>query len=138
MTHPPLLDILVVEDGQNSRDLLCEMIALLGHHPYGVGTAEEAINALRTKRFDVLLTDINLPAMSGIEIAKIAATTWPRIKIVFASGFGFLLTDSDKTDFAFTLLPKPYSFRQVKDLIAQLSSALAAEASSRNPDEPVT
>lgn len=106
------LNLLVVEDGRNSRDLLCEMLTVFGHAVHGVATAEEAIALLESTRFDVLFADINLPSVSGTELARTAVKLTPGIKIVFASGYGFLLCE--KMDFDFFLLPKPYGLSQVK------------------------
>lgn len=113
------LNLLIVEDGRNSRDLLCEMLKLCGHTVYGVGTAEEGVALLSRTRFDALFADINLPGVSGIELAKTAVKLAPGITIVFASGYGFLL--SEKTDFEFFLLPKPYGLQQVKYAIEHIA-----------------
>lgn len=114
------LELLVVEDHRQSRQLLCEMLTVLGHTARCVETAEEALSALRKKKFDVLLADINLPGMSGIELASIAVDISPGIGIVFATGFGYLV--SDKTDFDFILLPKPYGLAQLKNVLARAYS----------------
>jgi DNA-binding LytR/AlgR family response regulator len=91
------------------------MLALLGHEAHSATTAEEGIELLESVQFDVLFADINLPAMSGIELAKTATAIVPGIKVIFASGYGFLITD--RTDFDFILLPKPYSLTQLADAI---------------------
>jgi CheY-like chemotaxis protein len=112
------LQIVVVEDHQSSRELLCEMLTMLGHGVYCVSTAEDAIGPLNSGRFNVLLADINLPGMSGIALAELAAKAVPSIKIIFASGYGYLVTD--KTDFDFTLLPKPFDLAQLEHVLNRL------------------
>jgi CheY-like chemotaxis protein len=107
--------LLVVEDNPDSRDLLCEMLAMLGYETQAAASAEEAMELLDKTPFDVLFVDINLPGMSGIELAKMAVNKAPDLKIIFASGYGFLVTD--KTDFRFALLPKPYTLAQVQQAI---------------------
>lgn len=106
---------LVVEDHQGSRDLLCEMLTMLGHGVHCVGTAEEALAPLQSGKYDLLIADINLPGMSGIALAEVAVKIVPGMKIIFASGYGYLVTD--KTDFSFTLLPKPFDLSQLKHTI---------------------
>jgi CheY-like chemotaxis protein len=118
----PVLQVLVVEDSPDSRDMLCEMLAILGHKAFAAATAEEGIALLDSTRFDVLFADIILPDASGIDLAKTAVKIAPGIKIVFASGYGFLVTD--KTDFDFFLLPKPYGFDQLSYAIAQVAGSL--------------
>jgi two-component SAPR family response regulator len=80
-----------------------------------VGTAEEAIEPLKSGKYDLLIADINLPGMSGIALAEMAVKIVPGMKIIFASGYGYLVTD--KTDFNFTLLPKPFDLAQLKHAI---------------------
>jgi CheY-like chemotaxis protein len=125
---PTLLRILVVEDNPTLSELLCEMLALLGHEARRAATAEEGIAVLDALLFDVLLADINLAGASGIELAKIALQKIPSIKIIFASGYGFLV--SDKTDFDFFLLPKPYALTQLKYALEAVSGTVAPDLSS--------
>jgi CheY-like chemotaxis protein len=112
------LQILVVEDHENSRALLCEMLTMLGHNVLCIPSAEEAIEPLRNGEFNVLIADINLPGMSGISLAQMAVKIVPRMKIIFASGYGYLVTD--KTDFEFTLLPKPFDLSQLRHALNAL------------------
>jgi CheY-like chemotaxis protein len=104
--------ILVVEDHPSARDLLCEMLTMLGHHAHCVSTAEQAVEPLKSGRFNVLIADITLPGMSGIALAEMAVKSVPDLKIIFASGYGYLV--ADKTDFDFTLLPKPFGLNQLQ------------------------
>lgn len=88
------------------------MLLVLGHEPVGASSAEEALETLKGKVFDVLLADINLPGMSGIVLAEKMVAEVPHIHVIFASGFGYLV--ADKTNFQFTLLPKPYGLDQLR------------------------
>lgn len=123
------LRILVVEDNPESRDLLLEMIAITGHDASAVVTAEDALIALQNEPFDVLLTDINLPKMSGLELAQNVVLAWPQVKVIFASGYGFLVIDNDHINFPFSLLSKPYSLVQLEDVLTRI----AAEVSVPSP-----
>lgn len=111
MTATPLR-ILVVEDNDDSRMLLEEMLRLLGHAPVAVGSAEAALQVFEQGGFDVLLADISLPGMSGIALAEQLTRRHPGLRVIFASGFGYLV--ADKTDFSFILLPKPYGVDQLQ------------------------
>src|SRR4051812_25740474 len=100
------VSILVVEDDNESRRMTCEMLEFLGHGVESVASAEEALTLIKTRNFDVLLADINLPGMSGIDLATVITQILPTIRIIFVSGYGYLL--AEKTNFRFALLPKPY------------------------------
>jgi len=104
--------VLVVEDMEDARLLACELIDFLGHETAGAASAEEALTLLAAQPFDVLLTDIKLPGMSGNRLAEHVASRYPGIKIVFASGYGARLRISSDIDSTF--LPKPYDLDQLK------------------------
>jgi CheY-like chemotaxis protein len=123
MVETPL-QILVVEDNEDSRDLLGEMLRVLGHEAHCVSNAESAIQCFDGLRIDVLLADISLPGMSGIELAASLTARTPALRVIFASGFGYLI--ADRMEFDFILLPKPYSLLQLEhalDAACQLRSA---------------
>lgn len=63
-----------------------DMIEELGHTVLEAGSAEDALVALEQGPVDVILTDVGLPSVSGIELARQVRDRWPAIKIVFASG----------------------------------------------------
>ena len=104
--------ILVVEDNEDSRELLGEMLGVLGHDACCVPNAEAALEAFGEKRFNILLADINLPGMTGLTLAEKLREGAPDLKIIFASGYGYLI--ADRMDFPFILLPKPYSLGQLQ------------------------
>ncbi len=106
--------ILVVEDNPDSQLMLCELLILLGHTAQGVSSAEEAIPALHTGDFDVLLTDIGLPGISGLELAKQAVHGNPALTVIFASGYG----TPEGTDFKSFSLPKPYDLLQLQKVLS--------------------
>lgn len=120
------LHILVVEDNSAALELLVDMLALLGHRTRAVRNAEDAMQTLQHDRFDLLLTDINLPGMSGLELARAAATALPALKVIFVSGFGYLITDRASTAFDFILLPKPYGLAQLHQAIERIAALPAS------------
>ncbi|MEC4720642.1 response regulator [Noviherbaspirillum sp. CPCC 100848] len=109
------LRILVVEDNDSLLEILCEMLASLGYQTVAAASGEEALEHLRAGSFSVLLADINLPGMSGIDLATMAIEMTPAIKIIFSSGFGYLV--SERLDFDFVLLNKPYYIHELAHAI---------------------
>ena len=108
-------DILVVEDNPDFLSLLCIMLDEMGHRAHAAATAEQALELLGDRRFDVLVADVQLPGISGIELARIAARAAPETRIIFSSGHGYLL--ADKLDFEFVVLHKPYFLAQLRQAI---------------------
>lgn len=78
--------ILVVEDNEGALNMLCELLGMLGHDATPAVTAELGWELLQNGKYEVLLTDINLPGMSGLELAQQARELAPEMKIVFVSG----------------------------------------------------
>jgi CheY-like chemotaxis protein len=109
--------ILVVEDNQDSQQIVCELLNLLGNVAQGVSNAEDAIKILSTDDFDILLTDIGLPGMSGMDLARKAKRDNPALIVIFASGYGA----PDSHEFKSFSLPKPYDLRQLQQVLAKIT-----------------
>jgi CheY-like chemotaxis protein len=108
--------ILVVEDNPDSLFLAAEILRTLG---YGVDTAEsgeQALQQLRQRPGDILFTDVSLPGMSGIDLARAAHAEFPALRIIFATGYSETLTRG--LGFAASIIRKPYDLDQ---LLAVLS-----------------
>lgn len=106
-------NILVVEDERDAREALCELLAMLGHTYEAASNAEEALQCLQRHPFDVLLTDLTLPGMSGLDLARAAVAMKAANRVVFSSGREAPPRDAS-LPFAFTALLKPYSLDQLK------------------------
>lgn len=105
--------ILVVEDNPDALDMLCELLGMLGHEALGASDGEEALRLLAAHEFHILLTDIGLPGISGIELAKRAKYGYPALKVVFASGYGV----PEDLDIEASSLPKPYDLEDLQRVL---------------------
>jgi len=114
------LRLLVVEDNIDSQQLVCELLETLGHQARGVISGEEALQALQEQGFDVLFTDVNLPGMSGVELAKAALERFPGLAVIFASGYGTMVARN--VGFAAHALPKPYDIDQLQEILAKIAT----------------
>jgi PAS domain S-box-containing protein len=112
--------ILVVEDDADTRELACELLGALGHAASGSPSAEHALGLLQEREIDVLFTDLNLPGLSGIELATRALALRPALKVILASGEGGSIALPEGS--AITLLPKPYDLLQLQLSISDLAS----------------
>jgi CheY-like chemotaxis protein len=112
------LRILVVEDNDDLRLLACEMLAMLGYLPHGVDSAEKALAILADGPFDVLLTDIGLPGMDGVELAGMVNQANSAMKIILASGYGD--AQGRAAGFEPVVLKKPYTMSQLQGALEQM------------------
>ena len=95
--------ILIVEDDVTLRELLFELFSET-YHCSTAGTAEQALCLLDSKRFDLVLTDISMPGMSGLELLGIVRQRWPETTVIIrfwilsglctAGGLGIFYADS--------------------------------------------
>jgi len=104
-TAPPRR-VLLVEDEVVLRLSVSDMLVRLGCSVAGVGSAEQALELLaRDVSFDLLLTDLGLPGMSGEELAAEVHRRFPKLPVVIASGYGRPNAQVDGHQF----ITKPYS-----------------------------
>jgi two-component system cell cycle sensor histidine kinase/response regulator CckA len=90
MTSINTLTILIVDDESYILDMLREQLADFGYSIITACSGEEALQkAEEFKRIDILLTDIMMPFMNGIELAKKFNGLFPDTKIFFMSGYAF-------------------------------------------------
>ena len=91
-----------------------------------MGTAEKALKSLESGSFDVLLTDVRLPGISGIALAKEAVSRWPRMGVLISSGYGDALSldyfPAELKDVV-ALVPKPCDLATLPQALADASRA---------------
>ena len=98
--------VLFVEDEVVLRMSTTDMLERLGCSVAGVGSGEAALDLLEQEQeFDLLLTDVGLPGMSGEELAAKVREKYPSLPVVIASGYGRSGTQGDRMHF----ISKPYS-----------------------------
>ena len=85
MTHQKYTKVLVVDDHEPSRDLFCTALTSEG---YAVRAASDGLNAIRhleETRFDVVLTDVCMPQVDGLELLTKIRDRWPDSRVVVHS-----------------------------------------------------
>lgn len=118
------LRILFVEDDPTLRMLTGEVLTELGHRVEVSETAEEALEFLDRQPFDVLLTDVGLAGMSGIDLARQAGARHPELALVIASGYA--VSPAEVGIDRLRTMIKPYDIHQVRELLDAIRSERAA------------
>ncbi|MFC2173599.1 sigma-54-dependent transcriptional regulator [Acidobacteriota bacterium] len=80
--------ILVVDDDKAMLDVIVEMCLVDGHEVKGVASGKEAIQDLQETAYDILLTDIRLPDLSGIDVLRGAMEIYPDMIVIMITGHG--------------------------------------------------
>jgi DNA-binding NtrC family response regulator len=82
------INVLVVEDDDHLRDVLLQAATLEGYEASAVPSAEEGLQLLEQERFDILVTDVNLPGMSGIDFLPQVVNLQSHIVSIVMTAFG--------------------------------------------------
>lgn len=116
--------ILYAEDDDAMRQFFEKALEKAGHHVIACSDGERALRALKFAdgAFDLLLTDIMMPGLDGIELAKQAEILSPGIKIMFITGFAAVAMSDVKASEQ-TVLSKPVHLRQLVSEIDRLVTA---------------
>ena len=116
--------ILLAEDDESMRGFLVRALEKAGHDVIAFANGEEAYERLKTEPFTLLLTDIVMPKMDGIELARLASELDPDLKIMFITGFAAVILNNDiAAPKDARVLSKPF---HLKDLVREVDRLLAA------------
>lgn len=116
--------ILLAEDDEDMRKFLVKALENAGYEVVSFGNGAEAYERLKEEPFTLLLTDIVMPEMDGIELARLAADLDPDLKIMFITGFAAVALNPDsQAPKDAKVLSKPFHLR---DLVGEIERMLAA------------
>ncbi|HEV8377676.1 MAG TPA: response regulator, partial [Tepidisphaeraceae bacterium] len=82
--------ILIVDDEPRMRDMLHRAVTSWGHKASTARSGEEALRLMQAEPANIILLDLNLPAMSGLEFLERLRQTHPTTEIIILTGFGDL------------------------------------------------
>jgi two-component system, cell cycle response regulator CpdR len=116
--------ILLAEDDDSMRGFLAAALRRAGHEVRDHSEGESALEALEREVFDLLLTDIVMPGLDGIELARRGAELDPAMKIVFITGFAAVaLASGAPTPTGSKVLSKPFHLREIVDEVDRVMAA---------------
>ena len=116
--------ILLAEDDNDMRRFLVKALQTAGYEVASFDNGLSAYNRLREEPFELLLTDIVMPEMDGIELARRATELDPEIKVMFITGFAAVALNSDsEAPKNAKVLAKPVHLRE---LVSEVNKMLAA------------
>jgi len=116
--------ILLAEDDSSMREYLQRALQRVGYDVDAVGCGTEAVPLLEASRYELLLTDIVMPEMDGIELAQKASALDPEIRVMFITGFAAVALQSGRAAPEAKMLSKPF---HLKDLVAEVDRIFQTE-----------
>jgi two-component system cell cycle response regulator CpdR len=114
--------ILLAEDDDSLRGFLTRALERAGYDVTACPDGEAAA-AVLDQPWDLLLTDIVMPGMDGIEVARLAAARHPGLRIMFITGFAAVALSGDKAPAGAKVLSKPIHLREI---VAEVERMMAA------------
>ena len=109
----PMIRILLAEDEPAMRTYLARALENAGYEVVAVDRGTAALPWLQSERFDLLLSDIVMPEMDGIELAQRCAEISPHTKVMFITGFAAVTLKASREAPQARVLSKPFHLRDL-------------------------
>lgn len=124
--------VLVVDDDEDIRTILCTMLSEAGYNIYVACDGLEAVEALKKRRYDAVLTDYHMPKMDGLELLDLAQAMWPQLPVILATSDTFLADQAGDSLLApaYAVLEKPFGRA---DLLNVIQSAICGLPKAPRP-----
>ena len=121
--------ILLVEDDPLLLTVLRELLEFGGYTVVTCGNGREAIQQLSVAHIDLVITDLSMPEMDGLQLIKVLTFEWPEVRVIAMSGFldsrARRLTEMYAVD---ALLEKPFS---LEEMLSVVKVSVGTEACKR-------
>lgn len=112
------LKILAVDDETQIADLIQLMLKEVGYDVLSCSDSERAINIIKNEDFDIVLTDLGMPGISGWEIAKAVKKKDRNIPVVLMTGRGADYEGKDLSDRCVDeVIPKPFRLKNILNIL---------------------
>ena len=114
------VSVLVIENEKDIRLLLSDILTSGGHRVASAADGIEALQIFKKEYFDVVLTDLGMPAMSGWEVASTIKKMDPDVIVVIISGWGSELDDRElEKNGVDMVVSKPFRVGQILNLVQE-------------------
>ena len=112
--------MLVVDDDQKSRNILERILAPTDYEVEIVKSGEEAVKRLKRSEFNLVLTDLDMPGMDGLELLSYVKSRYPDVPVIMVSGVATEESRNEALEIgAVGLLSKPYTRDQLLVIISE-------------------
>jgi len=117
------LRCLVVDDEPPVREVIGDILESAGHSVVALGDGAEAIARFAAERFDLVVTDLAMPRVSGWQVARAVKQIAPQAPVFLVTGFGVELSPEERLTHGVDLvLVKPLQIQEVLDAVAEIAA----------------
>ena len=114
--------VLVVDDDRAILKLMSRIIENSGYNVKSASNAKEALKLIMENQFNLVISDISLPGMSGIELYKKVRNRYESLDFIFMSGYAVDDMDESIIESVSGFFPKPFQIQSVMDTISKILS----------------
>ena len=123
--------VMIVEDEGRLRELLADQLPRMGYEAVPVRTGEQAIKQMEQAAADIILLDLNLPVMSGLDVLEKVHKRWPQTCVIIMTGFGDLEAAKAAIHYGVVeFLTKPCHLGEIEAALGRAHRTLV------DPDQP--
>ncbi len=110
--------ILIVDDDEVIRHLLMDTLSALGYQTWGAANGEEALSSLKDKKVDVVISDVRMPKLDGVNLLKKLKETHPDLPVLIITAYNFAFDQAQAfKSGADGFLAKPFRIGKMEELI---------------------
>ncbi len=115
--------VLVVEDDDEVRSMLNDYLTFLGYETVTAADGLEGLNRIKERSYDLVITDIAMPYVSGIGIISILKKEHPEIPVIAITGYGYHAEELAQEKNADYIMGKPFDVQKLKEAVEKLISS---------------
>ena len=118
---PPAMKILIIDDEDIMRSCLCDVLTDDGYSVQTAREGQEGIQLFEKNPADIVILDIKMPGLSGVEVLKILKSKKNSVQVIMITGYAAVQTAVDCMKLgAFDYLTKPFDMNQIREVIRQI------------------
>lgn len=122
------MNILVVDDDELLRNELSEWLTREGYDATSTGSGETAVDMVKTQDFNLILTDLKMPGMNGLDVLKAVKKIRPSVHMIMITAYGTIDTAVEAMKIgADDYICKPFEMDQMRSVIENMISEIEFE-----------
>jgi CheY-like chemotaxis protein/nitrogen-specific signal transduction histidine kinase len=122
----PRSHCLVVDDDSQVREMIRDILSNAGHNVVTAMDGSEGVEKFKADSFDLVITDLAMPKLNGLQLARVCKTLRPAVPVVLLTGWGVLLTEDELSEHGVDeVLSKPVRLDQVLGAVAAVRARAA-------------
>ena len=110
--------ILIIDDQPEILEILSEVIEILGHEVHAITSGKELDQVFSAHSIDIVISDYQMPDMTGYEIAEVIKEKYPLVKVYIVSGYHGILSSEKMLKYGVCgLLDKPFKMDELEKIL---------------------